>query len=119
MVDSAPGWARDNEDVTPTGFIHQAQLAEAVAWAERVLAPLGVIRIRHTVGEDWSGEPAVYFRVLLSDAASDPARLRDVTRNIEAVIDREVDPLNAWGLFAYFNFRSQSEQAVIQEPAWA
>lgn len=89
-----------------------------MATAERLLAP-DVIRIRYTMGEDWSGEPAIYFRVLLSDPASDPTRLGAVTRNVQEVIERDVDPLNTWGLFPYFNFRSQSEQATMREPAWA
>jgi hypothetical protein len=93
-------------------------VAERVAKAEHLLAP-DVIHIRHTIGEDWSGAPAIYFRVLLSDAASEPAGLRDMTLRIKAVIEQVVDPWSSWQLVPHFNFRSESEQAVLQEPAWA
>jgi hypothetical protein len=32
--------------------------------------PGEVVRIRYSVGHDWSGDPAIFFRVLLSDTAS-------------------------------------------------
>jgi len=98
--------------------VQQAELAAAIADVERMLAP-DVVRIRYTTGDDWSGEPAIFFRVLLSDPASRPDRLNEVTRRIAARISQHVDPLQSWGLVPYFKFRSQSEQAVIQEEAWA
>ncbi len=33
------------------------------------LAP-DVVRIRLNIAQDWSGDPAIYFRVILSDEAS-------------------------------------------------
>lgn len=110
---------RDNGLVIiPRGFVQQGQLATAIANVERMLGP-EVIHVRHTLGDDWSGEPAIFFRVLLSDAASRPDRLHEVTSRIAAIISQQVDPLNSWGLVPYFKFRSQSEQAIIQEPVWA
>ena len=100
------------------GFVDQRQLDDAITKAEHLLGP-DVIYVRHSLGEDWGGEPAIFFRVLLSDAASKPDRLHEVTSRIEAIIDHTVDPLNSWGLFPHFKFRSQSEQSIIQEPAWA
>ena len=98
--------------------MQQVELAAAIADVERMLAP-EVVRIRYTTGNDWSGEPAIYFRVLLSDPASRPDRLHEVTKTIVARISQQVDPLQSWGLVPYFKFRSQSEQAVIQEETWA
>jgi hypothetical protein len=37
--------------------------------------PEEVVRIRHSFGEDWSGDPAIYFRIVLSDEASAAAGL--------------------------------------------
>ncbi len=32
---------------------------------------------------------------------------------------QRLQPLEQWGVLPYFSFRSQSEQAVLQEEAWA
>ena len=103
--------------IVPKGVAYPEKLAAAIASVERKLAP-DVVRIRYTVENDWSGEQAVFFRILLSDAASKPPRLHKVTRRVEALIYQEVDPLNRWGLVPYLNFRSKSEQAVLREAAW-
>lgn len=100
------------------GVTNQAQIAAAIAQVEKMLAP-DVVRIRYTVGTDWSGEEAVHFRILLSDAASKPRRLREVTSRVSTVIYQQIDPLNSWGLVPYLRFRSQSEQADLKEAAWA
>jgi hypothetical protein len=82
----------------------------------RGLAP-DVVRIRSSVTQDWSGHPAIYFRVILSDEASREDRLSDVTTKVRA---RLSDRLGLAGLdhIPYFRFRSQSEQAKLQDRAW-
>jgi hypothetical protein len=113
---------RDNKNVPyiPTGFINQAQLADAVDQAVRKLR-LGteVVRVRHSIGVDTSGEPSIFFRIVLSDAASREATLADVTGNIATVLFDELRPYENWGLIPYFSFRSASEQAIRHEPEWA
>lgn len=42
-----------------------------------------------------------------------------VTDRVSKTIVREVEPLEEWGVLPYFNFRSQSEQAKLNEPALA
>jgi hypothetical protein len=76
-----------------------------------------VVRIRFTIDEDWSGDPAIHFRILLSDDAGRPERLIPVTKAVEARLDE------AFGLWEsdripYFNFRGESEQAKLKEAAW-
>jgi len=104
--------------VTPKAFVKQREFASAVAEVERILGP-DVIRIRHTLENDWSGEPAVFFRIILSDAASKRDRLLHATNHISNTIERQIEPLEQWGVLPYFNFRSQSEQIQLNEPAWA
>jgi hypothetical protein len=104
--------------IVPKGVTNQAALAAAIAQVEQMLAP-DVVRIRYTIGPDWSGEEAIHFRILLSDAASRPRRLREVTRRVSIVISQQIDPLNSWDLVPYLRFRSQSEQAALKEAAWA
>ncbi len=110
---------RDNGFVyIPRGVAQQGQLAVAIADLERMLGA-DVVRLRYTIGPNWSDEPAIFFRVLLSDQASRPDRLHEVASRVEAVIQEHLDPLNSWGLVPYYNFRSQTEQEMLKEPAWA
>ncbi len=102
----------------PKGVVQSEQLAAAITQIEEVLKP-DVVRILHTIENDSSGEPAIFFRVLLSDAASKPDRLHDVTGRVRAFIYRQIDPLNSWGLVPYIRFRSESEQAMLRERAWS
>jgi len=83
--------------------------------AER-LAP-DVQYIRYEIGWDWSGDPAIFFRVVLSDEASQK-RLRKVATQVVWHLARLLD-FPSMGLFPYHNFRSVSEQAVLREEAWA
>ncbi len=110
---------RDNGVVpmVPSGFVHQERIAQGVAKATAALAS-DVVRIRYDLGEDWSGEGAVFFRVLLRDSAGARPQLRQVARRVAEKIFSEVQPQEL-GLRAYFNFRSESEQARLKEEAWA
>ncbi len=69
---------RDNGVMyAPTGFVNQAQLASTVAEAASKLGK-DVVRIRHSIGTDSAGDPAIFFRIVLSDDASREATLADV-----------------------------------------
>jgi len=102
----------------PKAHIHQRQFMAAITRAARSLAP-DVVGIIPTLGNDWSGEPAVFFMVILSDAAAGRREeLLDVTNHISNFIVQHVAPLEKWDVLPYFTFRSQSEQSKL-EPAWA
>jgi hypothetical protein len=102
--------------IVPRVYVDQSQIATKVEKARKALSP-DVVRIRYDIGEDWSGSPSVFFRIVLSDAASRVANLRDVTQRVSRRIEAEVGP-DKLGLEAYFNFRSVSEQRTMKEPAW-
>jgi hypothetical protein len=89
---------------------------EQVDRVSRDLAP-DVVRVRFSVGQDWSEHPAVYFRVILSDEASRRDRLADVTG---LVSEKLFDELRLADLehIPYFKFRSQGEQAMLNDSAW-
>lgn len=97
-------------------FTKQAEINAVISEVVRLLAP-DVVRIRFDFGEDWSGDPAIFFRVLLSDEAAE-RRLHEVTRRVVQALEDQVD-FRSLGLFAYYNFRSVSEQAVLREEIWA
>ena len=98
--------------VAVSGLVNQGEIASAVRKVERNFS-LQVVRIRHSYGDDGTGAPAVYFRILVSDEVAHQPQLREVSRRlaIEARTDEN-------GLRAYFDFRSVSEQQELQYPAW-
>ncbi len=99
----------------PVAVQKQPQINAAIAEVVSELSP-SVKYIRYDIGQDWSGQWAIFFRVLLSDDAA-RNRLRDVaTRVVWRTSDRLDIP--SLGLFPYFDFRSESEQAKVPEPAW-
>lgn len=102
----------------PRAFAQQPQFQTAVGRAALRLAPQ-VVDIIPTLGNDWRGEPAVFFMVILADAASRRDQLLKVTNQASAFIAQHVQPLEEWGVLPYFNFRSQSEQARINQHALA
>ena len=100
----------------PAAINRQSEINAAVSDMVRQMAP-DVQYIRYDIGQDWSGDWAVFFRIMLSDEAS-RTRLREVASKVVSELDRRLDFLSM-GLLRYHNFRSVSEQAVLQEKAWA
>lgn len=94
----------------------QTEINAAISEIVRAMAP-DVVHIRYDIAQDWSGDWAIFFRVVLSDEAS-KTRLRNIANT---VVWRLADRLDfpSMGLFPYHNFRSVSEQAVLREEAWA
>jgi hypothetical protein len=93
--------------------------AEIEAAIERVRQDIGsdVLRIRYEIDRDWSGEWAIFFRVVLTDDAA-RHRLRAIGTQVVRGLARELD-FPGMGVYPYHNYRSESEQATLQEPAWA
>jgi hypothetical protein len=113
------GNSRNNGLVyVPKAFGQQPQFEAAVAKIARRLAP-DVIRIVPSLGDDWSGEPAVFFMVILADAAARRDQLLNISNKVSQAIVQQVQPLEQWGVLPYFNFRSQSEQAKLSQPTLA
>jgi hypothetical protein len=109
----------DNELVyVPRAFSHQAQFEAAVARVARKLGP-DFLSVTPTLGYDWYEEPAVFFLVVLSDAASRRDQLLQSTERVLKAIVRQVKPLEEWGVLPYFDYRSQSEQARVDQRALA
>lgn len=102
--------------ILPAATRQQSKIETEVRAVEAALRP-DVARIRYEIGEDWSGQWAVFFRVVLSDDAA-KHRLRETARKVESRLAERLD-FQELGVFAYHNFRSESEQAVLREEAWA
>jgi hypothetical protein len=102
-----------------TGFINETEVAKAV---DQVIANLGpeVVRVRYNIGEDWSGDPALYIRVVLSDSvAVNRKTFVDTAARIRATLRKQLRSLENWDLFPYVSFRSNAENAEINDPKWA
>lgn len=55
--------------------------------------------------------------VILADEASHRDQLLSVSNRVLQAIIQEVQPFEEWGVLPYFNFRSQSEQAKLDQLA--
>ena len=101
----------------------QYRVNQALRPVERALEsvqpqfPDEIVGIRKDFDEDWSGELSLYVKVVLTDEASNPNTLGVVTDKIRRAIDSVVNP-EQYGMFAYVNFRSKSEQTELKDPAW-
>lgn len=98
----------------PTALVQQTEFQSAVQQAAKLLGP-HVVDVSWTLGNDWSGEPAVFFMVILSNAGSRRDQLLGTTSQVSNAITQMVQPFEQWGVLPYFNFRSESEQAKINQ----
>jgi hypothetical protein len=48
----------------PSAVTKQAEIETAIALVQQSIGP-DVVRIRYEIGEDWSGQWAIFFRILL------------------------------------------------------
>jgi hypothetical protein len=75
-----------------------------------------VVRMQYTLDNDWSGEPSIFFRVVLSGEVQQGS-LYDLSLRVRlAVLDAV--PLGELGLHSYFNFRTLSELEEVQDEDW-
>ena len=103
--------------VAPSGIVNQRQITTAIQEVAKAFTP-DVVRIRYALKSDSTGSEAIFFRVLLSDRASRPDRLFETAERITAKILDIVQPQETFGMEAYFNFRSESEQANFRDAEW-
>jgi hypothetical protein len=108
----------------PSGLVSENELRSAVQSVEDEF-PLEIERIRYTVHDDWSDDPAVFFRVLLKDnpdlmtfsGLDDPRFVAafELSSRITSALRTAVE---AFRLPSYFAFRWVSEQKEIDDPDW-
>jgi hypothetical protein len=105
------------EVIIPAMLANTAVLRDQIQQTFQMLMP-DVVRINFDIGYDAMGFPSIFFNIVLTDEASRPTRLRHVVQRIALIL---MDHLKTDdnGVHAYFNFRSQSEAARINDPAWA
>lgn len=105
----SPG-SRDNQvmAIIPGGLVYQKELAAEIEKARAKLGPEAV-QLTYRVTEDSTGDPAIFFRIVLTDRAAREETLHDITEGMITTLLADVKPIEDWGLHPYFNFSSQSE----------
>lgn len=101
----------------PASLVRPGEISKDVAATAKALAP-DVVRVRHEIASDWSGDPAIFFRVTLTDRAASEERLAEVTRKVRTRF-RDRISFDEMGLLPYFSFRSASEQAELRDESWS
>jgi hypothetical protein len=97
------------------GIAQAGELVKKLNFVQRFMPP-EVVRWNYTFDTDWSGEPAIFFWVVLTDSsARSPQILGKITTAFTKAITQNVDPVNNWDLIPYYSFRSQSEQANLKD----
>jgi|HubBroStandDraft_1064217.scaffolds.fasta_scaffold21043_2 hypothetical protein len=99
------------------GIAQASELVKKFNRLARVVIP-GVEKWNYTFENDWSGDPAIFFWVIVSDEASKPENLREVKGAFMAQINNHIDLPGEWGLIPYFSFRSRSEQAKLKDAVY-
>ena len=99
--------------ILPRGIAQSTELDKSLG-ALKPAVPATIVNWRYTIGDEWSGDPAIFW-VILSDEAAQRRNLQAATRQIVDLVKQRVDPFGQWGLIPYFSFRSQSEQARLRE----
>ena len=103
--------------LTQTRFVSQQEIKSAVQRVESLFAQ-DVDHINYSLEENWIGAPSVFFRVVVRDEAAPMGRLLELSDRISMSLLNEAKT-DEMGLYSYFDFRSVSEQAKLQELAWA
>ncbi len=103
-------------------MMHRRAMTEAtergIAEVEKEHAQ-DLICILFTLGYDWEGDPAIFFRILLPDkvAKDQYSQLLPITQRIQFSLRRHIDS-EELGFHTYFNYRTASEQAKLKDPDW-
>ena len=82
--------------------------------------PDEVVRIRHSFSRDWDGDPAIYFRVVVTDEARRSIPLAELTGRIEDALIKDLALFTSeYSVYIpYFYFRTKAEQDRSKDPEW-
>ena len=82
--------------------------------------PGEVVRIRHSFSRDWDGDPAIYFRIVLTDRALLHRHLTELTGAIKSALMKDLAFYQSeYAIYIpYFNFRTEAEQKQLKDPEW-
>jgi hypothetical protein len=105
-----------------TMYLSPQQLKDFAQKVEEVAKkfPGEVVRIRHSFSRDWDGDPAIYFRIVLTDQSLERNSISELTRRIRDAVTNDLALYDSeYSLYIpYFNYRTVSEQEEAKEPEW-
>jgi hypothetical protein len=104
---------------TANGFVDHKKVTAALRRVQKQF-PKDVVSISYRLGNDWSGEPSIYFEVVLTDEARRPPYLNlgSLASRLSLALYAEVQP-DDFGLHSYSNFFSQAEYEARKEKSLA
>jgi hypothetical protein len=105
-----------------TTYLSPQQLKDFAQRVDEVAKkfPEEVVRIRHSFSHDWDGDPAIYFRILVTDEARRTIPLGELTRKIENALIKDLALFTSeYSVYIpYFEFRTKAEQDRSKDPQW-
>jgi hypothetical protein len=105
-----------------TTYLSPQQLKDFAQKVDEVARkfPDEVVRIRHSFSRDWDGDPAIYFRIVVTDEARRNLPLAVLTGRIEDTLIRDLALFNSeYSVYIpYFEFRTKAEQDRSKDPEW-
>lgn len=105
-----------------TTYLSPQQLKDFAQRVEEVAKkfPEEVVRIRHSFSRDWDGDPAIYFRIVVTDEARRTIPLGELIRKIETALIKDLALFTSeYSVYIpYFEFRTKAEQDRSKDPQW-
>ena len=105
-----------------TTYLSPQQLKDFAQRVDEVAQkfPDEVVRIRHSFSRDWDGDPAINFRIVLTDKTRRDYRLSELADLIGSALIKD---LALYGseyseYIPYFYYRSKSEEDALKDPEW-
>jgi hypothetical protein len=105
-----------------TTYLSPQQLKDFAQRVDEVARkfPGEVVRIRHSFSRDWDGDPAIYFRIVLTDEAVERYPLSELTGRIRDALVKDLalyeSELSVYIPYSYF--RTKSEEDELKDPEW-
>jgi len=82
--------------------------------------PDEVVRIRHSFTRDWDGDPAINFRIVLTDKIRRNRRLSELSDLIGGALIKDLALYESEysQYIPYFYYRSKSEEDKLKDSEW-
>ena len=100
---------------TGNGFVHHKKVTSALRRVPKQF-PKDVISISYRLGNDWEGEPTIFFDIVISEEARRPPyeKLGRLASRLSFALNTEVRP-DEFGLRSHPHFFSEAEYEARQE----
>jgi|SRR5271166_672360 len=105
-----------------TTYLSPQQLQDFAQKVDEVAKkfPGEIARIKHSFSQDWDGDPAIYFKILVTDEALVRHPLLELTHRIKDALIKDLALFTSeYSVYIpYFNFRTKAEQDRLKDPQW-